>query len=128
MKVPVDLKYSREHEWVRVDGNRVTVGITDYAQESMGDIVFVELPAIGDAVVAEEPFGVVESVKTASDLYAPVSGQVVEINNQPLDEPAVINQEPYGRGWLIVVEMSDPAQLENLLSPEEYRAMVEEQA
>ncbi|GAB6158927.1 glycine cleavage system protein GcvH [Desulfotomaculum varum] len=127
MKVPVELKYSREHEWVRVDGNRVTVGITDFAQESMGDIVFVELPAVGDTVVAEEPFGVVESVKTASDLYAPVSGQVVEVNNQPLDEPAVINQEPYGRGWLIVVEMSDPTQLENLLSAEEYQAMVEEQ-
>ncbi|SHE56859.1 glycine cleavage system protein GcvH [Desulforamulus putei] len=128
MNVPVELKYSREHEWVRVEGNRAIIGITDFAQESMGDIVFVELPSVGDTVEAEEPFGVVESVKTASDLYAPVSGEVVEVNNEPVDAPEVINQDPYGKGWMIVVEMSDPSQLENLLSAEQYKAMVEEQA
>lgn len=128
MNVPVELKYSKEHEWVRVEGNRATIGITDFAQECLGDIVFVELPSLGDTLEAEEPFGVVESVKTASDLYAPVSGKVVEVNDAPVDSPEVINQDAFGRGWLVVVELSDPSQLNDLLSAEDYKAMVQEQA
>ncbi|MEW6064439.1 glycine cleavage system protein H [Desulforamulus profundi] len=128
MNVPAELKYSKEHEWVRVEGNRATIGITDFAQESLGDIVFVELPSVGDTLEAEEPFGVVESVKTASDLYAPVSGKVVEVNDGPVDAPEIINQDPYEKGWLVVVEMSDPSQLNELMSAEQYKAMVEEQA
>lgn len=128
MNVPVELKYSKEHEWVRVEGNRATIGITDFAQQCLGDIVFVELPAPGDTLEAEEPFGVVESVKTASDLYAPVSGKVVEVNDAPVDSPEIINQDAFGKGWLIVVELSDPSQLNELLSAEDYKAMVEEQA
>ncbi|MCL4440450.1 MAG: glycine cleavage system protein GcvH [Firmicutes bacterium] len=128
MNVPAELKYSKEHEWVRVEGNRATIGITDFAQESLGDIVFVELPSVGDTLEAEEPFGVVESVKTASDLYAPVSGKVVEVNDGQVDTPEIINQDPYEKGWLVVVEMSDPSQLNELMSAEQYKAMVEEQA
>ncbi|MEW6697179.1 MAG: glycine cleavage system protein GcvH [Bacillota bacterium] len=128
MNVPVELKYSKEHEWVRVEGNRATIGITDFAQQALGDIVFVELPAPGDTLEAEEPFGVVESVKTASDLYAPVSGKVVEVNDAPVDSPEIINQDAFGKGWLIVVELSEPSQLNDLLSAEDYKAMVEEQA
>lgn len=126
MNVPAELKYSKEHEWVKVEGNRAIIGITDFAQESLGDIVFVELPAVGDTLAAEEPFGVVESVKTASDLYAPVSGEVVEVNDVPVDSPEVVNQDPYGKGWMVVIEMSDPSQLDNLLSVDEYKALVEE--
>ncbi|AEF95117.1 Glycine cleavage system H protein [Desulfotomaculum nigrificans CO-1-SRB] len=126
MKVPADLKYSKEHEWVKVDGNRAIVGITDFAQESLGDIVFVELPSVGDTVEVDDTFGVVESVKTASDLYVPVSGEVVEVNNEVIDSPELVNQDPYGKGWMMVVEMSDPSQLDNLMSAEEYKAMVEE--
>ncbi|ABO49260.1 glycine cleavage system H protein [Desulforamulus reducens MI-1] len=125
MKVPSELKYTKEHEWVKIEGNRAIIGITYYAQDSLGDIVFVELPSVGDAVEVEEPFGVVESVKTASDLYAPVSGQVVEVNNEPMDSPEVVNQDPYGQGWMIMVEMSDPSQIEKLMSAEEYQALIE---
>lgn len=126
MNIPAELKYSKDHEWVKVEGDRVTIGITDFAQESLGDIVFVELPSVGDTVEAEETFGVVESVKTASDLYAPVSGEVVEVNDEPVDSPEAVNQDPYGKGWMIVLEISDPSQLDNLMSADEYKAMVEE--
>ncbi|AEG61488.1 glycine cleavage system protein GcvH [Desulforamulus ruminis] len=126
MNIPAELKYSKEHEWVKVEGNRATIGITDFAQESLGDIVFVELPAVGDELEREETFGVVESVKTASDLYSPVSGKVVEINEEPVDSPEVVNQDPYGKGWMIVIEMTEPAQLDDLMTSEQYKAMVEE--
>lgn len=126
MNAPVNLKYTKEHEWVRVEGNRAVVGITDFAQESLGDIVFVELPSVGDTLEAEETFGVVESVKTASDLYAPISGTVVEVNDAPLDSPEVVNQDPYGKGWMLVVELADPSQLDALLSAEAYQALVDE--
>lgn len=126
MNIPAELKYSKDHEWVRVEGNRAVIGITDFAQDSMGDIVFVELPSEGDTVESEDTFGVIESVKTASDMYSPVSGKVVEVNSEPVDSPEIVNQDPYGKGWLIVVEMSDPSQLEQLMSAKEYQAMVEE--
>lgn len=126
MNLQADLKYTKEHEWVRVEGNRAIIGITDYAQDSLGDIVFVELPSVGESVEAAETFGVVESVKTASDLYSPVSGKVVEVNEGLADAPELVNQEPYGKGWMIIVELADPAELEELMDAEQYQSMVEE--
>jgi len=123
---PQDLKYSKEHEWIRVEGNRGTIGITHYAQESLGDVVYVELPEVGDEVKAGETFGTVESVKSVSDLYAPVSGKVVDVNDAVQDHPDLINKEPYGDGWMIVVEMSDPAELDQLMDASDYEKMVKE--
>ncbi|RKO66640.1 glycine cleavage system protein GcvH [Desulfofundulus salinus] len=123
---PADLKYSKDHEWIRVEGNRGTVGITFYAQESLGDVVYVDLPQVGDEVAAGESFGTVESVKSVSDLYAPVSGKVVEVNQEVIDHPDLINKDPYGDGWLIVVEMSDPGELDDLMDAKAYEEMVKE--
>lgn len=125
MKFPPELKYTKEHEWAKVDGNRVVVGITDYAQEELGDIVFVELPEVGTELEQSETFGVVESVKTVSDLFAPVSGEVVEVNESLADEPDLINADPYGEGWMLAVEMSDPSELHDLISAEEYALYVQ---
>ncbi len=123
---PADLKYSKDHEWIRVEGNRGTVGITHYAQETLGDVVYVDLPQAGDKVKAGESFGTVESVKSVSDLYAPVSGEVVEVNREVMDHPDLINKDPYGSGWLIVIEMSDPGELDNLMDARAYEEMVKE--
>ncbi|GAV23357.1 glycine cleavage system protein GcvH [Carboxydothermus pertinax] len=125
--VPKDLKYSREHEWIKVDGNIGIVGITDFAQKSLGDIVFIELPGVGDEITAGDTFGVVESVKAASDLYAPVSGKVLEVNEEVIDSPQLVNEDPYGKGWMIKVEISNEAELEELLSPEDYEKLLEEE-
>jgi glycine cleavage system H protein len=122
MNVPVELKYSEEHEWVKVDGNRVTIGITDFAQSELGDIVFVELPEVGTEVSFSDPFGSVESVKTVSELYAPVSGKIVEVNNVLTDSPEKVNEAPYGDGWMIVVEISDASELDQLWAAEKYKA------
>lgn len=127
MNIPNDLKYSKEHEWVRVEGNRATVGITDFAQSELGDIVFVELPEVGDEVQANEPFGSVESVKTVSELYAPVSGKVVEINEELADAPELVNEDPYGKAWMIVIEMSNPEELDELLDAKQYEEMISEE-
>jgi len=127
MNVPDDLKYTREHEWARVKGNRVTVGITDFAQDQLGDVVFVELPSVGDEVKRGEAFGVVESTKAVSDLFAPVSGKVVEVNDPLVDAPETLNQEPYEDGWLIAIEASDPKELGELLDAAGYRKFVEEE-
>jgi glycine cleavage system H protein len=121
MNVPAELKYSEEHEWARVDGNRLTIGITDFAQSELGDIVFVELPEVGDSVEFGEPFGSVESVKTVSELYAPISGKVVKVNTALNDSPEKVNESPYGDGWMIVVEMSDPAELDKLWTADKYK-------
>ena len=124
---PEDLRYSKEHEWVRQEGgNRVRVGITFYAQRELGDVVFVELPRLGDEVEANRPCAVVESVKSVSDVYAPVSGTVVEINETLPDKPELINQSPYEDGWLFVIEMSRPQELEELLDAEGYKAHIGE--
>jgi glycine cleavage system H protein len=123
---PADLKYSKDHEWIRVEGNRGRVGITHYAQETLGDVVYVDLPQAGDKVKAGESFGTVESVKSVSDLYAPVSGEVVEVNREVMDHPDLINKDPYGSGWLIVIEMSDPGELDNLMDARAYEEMVKE--
>ena len=127
MLVPADLRYSKEHEWARVDGEIVTVGITDFAQHQLGDVVYVELPKVGAQVKLMVPFGVVESVKTASDLFSPVTGQVTEINSGLADQPELVNASPYDQAWMIKVRMSDPAELEQLLSPAEYQQLAAEE-
>jgi glycine cleavage system H protein len=125
--VKSELKYSKDHEWVLVDGNKVKIGISDHAQEALGDVVFVELPEEGDEVTANESFGTVESVKAVSDVYSPVSGKVVEINEALLDSPELINSDPYGEGWMIAVELDDASQLDELMSAEEYEAFLKEE-
>jgi glycine cleavage system H protein len=126
MSLPKDLRYSEEHEWVKVEGNKIRIGITDFAQSELGDIVFVELPEVGDEIEADEPFGSVESVKTVSELYAPVSGKVVEVNEDLDDSPEFVNESPYEKAWMIVIEPSDESQLDDLMSAEEYEAMINE--
>jgi len=128
MNFPSDLKYTKEHEWVRLDGETATVGITDHAQDSLGDVVYVELPEQGAAVTKGDAFGVVESVKAVSDLYAPLSGDVVEVNDAIVDSPEGINEDPYGEGWMIKVTASDLGDLEELLAPDEYEKFVEEES
>jgi glycine cleavage system H protein len=123
-KIPADLKYAKSHEWIRVDGETVTVGITDHAQHELTDIVFVELPAVGRQLKAGEACAVVESVKTASDIYAPVSGEVVAVNPAVTQKPELVNSEPYQGGWFFRVKLAHPSELTNLLSPEAYRAQV----
>lgn len=123
-QVPSDLKYAKSHEWARVAGDTATVGITDHAQHELTDVVFVELPAVGRAIKAGEACAVVESVKTASDIYSPVSGTVVEVNNAVVKDPALANSEPYGNGWFYKVKLANPAELATLLSPEAYAAQI----
>jgi glycine cleavage system H protein len=123
---PEDVRYTPEHEWARLEAGVVTVGITSYATEQLGDVVFVELPEVGRAVGAGKPFGVVEAVKTVSDLFAPVGGEVVEVNDAIGDNPALVNQEPYGEGWLVKIRLSDPADFGKLLSHVDYEKLVEE--
>ena len=122
--IPADLKYAKSHEWVRVSGSVATVGITDHAQHELTDIVFVELPQPGRLIKASDACAVVESVKTASDIYSPVSGEVSEVNQAVVDNPALVNSEPYAGGWLYKVKLSNPAELDALLSPDQYRAQV----
>lgn len=126
MDFPKELLYSEEHEWVKKEDGKVRIGITDFAQDELGDIVFVELPEVGEEVEADEPFGSVESVKTVSELYAPVSGKVVEVNEDLEDSPEFVNESPYEKAWMIVVEVSDESELDKLMSSDEYKAMVEE--
>ncbi|HVB96147.1 MAG TPA: glycine cleavage system protein GcvH [Chloroflexota bacterium] len=121
---PQDLGYTKDHEWIRIEGTRGVVGITYFAQEELGDVVFVELPKIGSLVEGGKTFGVVESVKTASDLYAPVSGTVAEVNTKLIDRPELVNQDPYGEGWMIVVDLFDPSQVSSLLTAEQYEAIL----
>ncbi|PCI50959.1 MAG: glycine cleavage system protein H [Moraxellaceae bacterium] len=122
---PNELKYMTTHEWSRVEGNTVTVGISDHAQEAMGDLVYVELPEVGAEVNAHEEAGVVESVKAASDIYAPVTGKIIEINDALTDAPETVNSHPYHDGWMFKIEMTDPSELEALLSADDYIAQVE---
>jgi len=123
-KVPPDLKYARSHEWVRVSGDLATVGITDHAQHELTDLVFIELPAAGRQLKAGETSAVVESVKTASDIYSPVSGEVVEANKAIADDPAIVNTDPYGTGWFFKIKFSQPEELSGLLSAADYRQQI----
>jgi glycine cleavage system H protein len=125
MELPEDLKYTREHEWISLDGNVATVGITDHAQEQLGDVVYVELPGVGDRVEKSEPFGVVESTKAVSDVYAPVSGEVAEVNDDLPDNPELVNEDPYGDGWLVKIKVGELGELDDLLTADEYRAFIE---
>jgi glycine cleavage system H protein len=127
MEFPEELKYTDEHEWVMVEADVVTVGITDFAQDSLGDVVFVELPEVGAALEAGKPLGVVESVKAVSDVYAPVSGEVIEVNEELPDSPELINTSPYEDGWIVKIKISDPSQLDELMDVEAYQAFVEEE-
>lgn len=124
MNIPADLKYTEEHEWVKLEDNIATVGITDYAQGELGDIVFVELPGEGDNVTQMEPFGTIEAVKAVSELLSPVTGKVVEVNSTLDDDPMVINHDPYGDGWMIKVELSDATQVEQLLDAAGYKGVI----
>jgi glycine cleavage system H protein len=126
--IPKELKYTREHEWAKQEGDRVRVGITDYAQEQLGDVVFVELPKVGAKVTASKAFGVVESVKAVSDLFAPVSGEVVEANGELTKKPETVNQEPYGKGWMIVVKPSNKADWDQLLTAQQYEDFLKQAA
>ena len=127
MSYPDDVKYTAEHEWAKLADGVVTVGITGYATDQLGDVVFVELPAIGKKLEAAKPFGVVEAVKTVSDLYAPVAGEVVEVNSTLADNPAAVNAEPYGAGWMIRIKPANPADLDALMDSAAYTRLIEEQ-
>jgi glycine cleavage system H protein len=125
MEIPKELRYSKEHEWAAVDDNIATIGITDYAQEQLGDIVYVELPEAGTQVTKDDKFGVVESVKAVSDVYSPVTGTVVAVNTGLPNSPETVNEEPYGDGWMIRVELSDPEELNDLMTAAEYEKFIE---
>lgn len=126
--LPTELKYASTHEWVRVDGDIATVGITDHAQDAMGDLVYVELPEVGDEVKAGDEAGVVESVKAASDIYAPVTGTIVAVNAELNDSPESVNKDAYGDGWMFKIKLKDTAELDDLLSAEDYQAQCDEEA
>ena len=128
MTSPQDLKYTKSHEWVRVEGEIATIGVTYYAQSELGDITYLELPDVGGSVSGGEPFGVVESVKAASDIYTPIDGEVIERNEDAIAAPDVVNSSPYEGAWLIKVRVSDPAQLEQLMSAEEYEELLKNSA
>ncbi|MFY0743786.1 glycine cleavage system protein GcvH [Solibacillus silvestris] len=126
MSTPKELRYSKEHEWVKIEDGKATIGITDFAQSELGDIVFVELPEVGDEISKDQPFGSVESVKTVSELYAPISGKVVAINEELLDNPEYVNESPYGNAWMVTVELTSEAEVEELLDADAYTALIEQ--
>ena len=122
--VPADLRYTKEHEWARLEGDKARVGITAFAQEQLGDVVFVELPKVGSKVTATKTFGVVESVKAVSDLFAPLSGEVVEANTELIKKPETVNADPYGEGWMIVIKLASPKEMDGLMSAADYEKLV----
>lgn len=124
MNIPEGLKYTKEHEWIKVEGNVGTIGLTDYAQGELGDIIYVDVTTVGNDVAQGDTFGTVEAVKTVSDMYAPVSGKIAEFNSAVNDNPASVNQDPYGAGWLVKIEISNMGDLDNLLSPADYKNLV----
>ena len=124
MNVPENLKYSKEHEWVKVEGDSAIVGITDFAQSELGDIVFVEIDTVGDTIDADEVFGTIEAVKTVSDLFMPVSGEILELNEKLEDDPELVNTDAYGDGWLVKIKLSDASQLDNLMDAAAYKEMI----
>ena len=125
MNIPSELLYSKDHEWVKIDGDKATIGITDFAQRELGDIVYVEIETVGHNLSIEEIFGTVEAVKTVSDLFMPVSGEVLEFNETLEDTPESVNEEPYDAGWMIKIKIDDPSQLNNLLSPDQYKQLIQ---
>lgn len=127
MNIPKELRYSEEHEWVKTEDGKIRVGITDFAQDELGDIVFVELPEVGEEIAADAPFGSVESVKTVSELYAPISGTVLEVNENLEDSPEFVNESPYEKAWMVLIEPSDNSEVEKLMDAEAYAKMVSEE-
>lgn len=125
MNIPADLKYTEDHEWVRVEGDSVVVGVTDFAQGELGDVVFVEIETEGEELDKGETFGTVEAVKTVSDLFMPVGGEVSEVNEELADEPELVNKDPYGKGWMVKIKVADSSELEDLMSAEVYQKMIE---
>jgi glycine cleavage system H protein len=123
--VPEDLRYTKDHEWTKVDGSRLRIGITDYAQDALGDVVFVQVPAVGSLVTAGSSISEIESTKSVSDVYAPVSGTIVEVNDELGDAPQRVNEEPYGEGWICVIEISDESELGGLLDAAQYRSLID---
>ena len=126
MNIPLELKYTKDHEWIRVEGEFAFIGITDFAQGELGDIVYLEIETVGETLKKEEVFGTIEAVKTVSDLFMPVSGEILELNEMLVDKAEIINKDPYGKGWLIRIKMSNDAELSDLLSADQYKAMVAE--
>ncbi|HDZ40420.1 MAG TPA: glycine cleavage system protein GcvH [Bacteroidetes bacterium] len=124
MKVPDNLKYTKDHEWLRVEGDEAYVGITDFAQGELGDIVFIEIETEGETLEKEEVFGTIEAVKTVSDLFMPVGGEVLELNPALEDSPDLVNKDPYGKGWMVKIKISDPPEIDELLSPDEYQDLI----
>ena len=124
MNIPSELKYTKDHEWVRVEGDTVTIGVTDFAQSELGDIVYVEVETVDETLAVEEIFGTVEAVKTVSDLFLPVSGEIIEFNESLEDEPEKVNSDPYGEGWMIKVKCSDLSELDNLMSADDYKTLI----
>ncbi|MBO0322858.1 glycine cleavage system protein GcvH [Muricauda sp. CAU 1633] len=124
MNIPAELKYTKDHEWVKIDGDIATVGITDFAQGELGDIVYVEVETLDETLDKEEVFGTVEAVKTVSDLFLPLSGEIIEFNEALEDEPEKVNTDPYGEGWMIKIKMSDTSEVEGLMSDEDYKALI----
>ncbi len=126
MHIPEDLKYTKEHEWVKIEGEVATVGITDFAQSELSDIVYIEPPTVGQEVIQFEPCGTIEAVKTVADLYSPLSGEVIEVNEELESEPGLINNDPYGLGWIFKIRIKDPEEIKNLLSPDDYKKHIGE--
>ena len=124
MNIPQDLKYTKEHEWIKVDGNIGTIGVTEYAQGELGDIIYIDVTTVGSNVNTGDTFGTIEAVKTVSDMYAPVSGKISEFNSAINDNPAIVNQDPYGAGWLVKIELLNQGDLKSLLSPEDYKNLI----
>ncbi|MEZ4721996.1 MAG: glycine cleavage system protein GcvH [Flavobacteriales bacterium] len=124
MNIPADLKYTKDHEWIRVEGDTAVIGVTDYAQGELGDVVYVEIETEGETLDQEEVFGTVEAVKTVSDLFMPVSGEVIEVNSSLADAPDTVNKDPYGDGWMIKIKLSDVSQLDSLMSADDYKAEI----
>ena len=124
MKIPEELRYTEEHEWVKLDGNVATVGITDFAQSELGDIVYLEIDTLDSEIDSNDVFGTVEAVKTVSDLFMPVNGKVIEVNSSLEDNPEVVNDDPYGEGWIIKIEVSNPSDIDTLMSSEEYKNLI----
>ena len=124
MNVPVDLLYTKDHEWLRVEGNMGYVGVTDFAQGELGDIVFVEIETVGETLKTGEVFGTIEAVKTVSDMFMPVSGEILEVNPAIEESPVVVNKDPYGNGWMVKIKISNPSEINDLLSPGKYKALL----
>ncbi|MEA1881672.1 MAG: glycine cleavage system protein GcvH [Candidatus Marinimicrobia bacterium] len=125
MSLPQDLKYTKEHEWIRVDGDNVTIGITDHAQGELGDIIFIEFPDVNQEIEKDEPFGTIEAVKTVADLFAPICGTVIEINESLEDSPELVNSDPFGDGWIVKVSIGDSGELDELMTAEQYGELIE---